>query len=100
MYVQKCKCSNYVTPKKADVCKNALAFYDKVDKIIEYPRLAVAQGNIYYNYSYYTTYNPGKNTPKNIQLAQEYFNQAIDSKVLAEFEVLKLKTRISELNKD
>lgn len=88
IYVKKSKCQphNY-----KNVCDNALEFYNVVSNKIAYPRLSVAKGMVYYNWSKYND----KPTKKE---AISQFNTAITTADLADFEKLRLQTFIERLN--
>lgn len=89
-YVKKSKCQAYQFPKVNNLCENALSFYQKTVKKINYPRLYVAIGMVYYNWAKYGQ----KSTQKQ---AVEAFNYALKNADLADFEKRKINTYIRRL---
>jgi len=90
-YVRKSKCSPYLVPKDENLCTDALNFYNTVSKSLNYPRLAIAQGRVYYNYAVH------QNKPEAAAKAKAYFNQAIASGQLSEYEIEGLKRYLIQL---
>jgi len=90
-YVRKSKCTPYLVLKDENLCADALNFYNTVAKTINYPRLAIAQGRVYYNYAVH------QNKPEAAAKAKTYFNQAIASGQLSDYEIEGLNRYLIQL---
>lgn len=89
-YVRKSKCQKHNFPTINNLCENALEFYNTSGDKINYPRLSVSKGLVYYNWAKYG----GKPTK---QKAVVEFEKALQNADLADFEKLRIQTLIDRL---
>lgn len=90
-YVRKSKCTAYLVPKDKDLCSKALKLYDAIENGMDYKRIAIAKGRVYYNYAIIT------DKEKDKAAARFYFNKAIDSGELSDYEIQGLKRYLIDL---
>jgi hypothetical protein len=98
MYVKKSKCSEFLTPKKSNICEKAMSFYTSFERKFNYPKIELAKGNIYYYTTMFKSYQPKtslsdtENKEKAIHHYREYLKLN-----LADFEKREVNNRIKRL---
>lgn len=100
MYVKKSKCSEYITPKKSNICEKALNFYNDFDSKFNYPRIHLAKGNVYFVTAMYTSFKPKTNLSNQENKAKAlYHYKELLKTDLADFEKRKIDIKIMQLEK-